>query len=312
MVKGLLVLLPLAATGLACGVSPAVSSDAGGAPRDATLPPESATDGREEPRSAAYLTELRVAGSPSDDGGVGAPFVLVPGFDPDIHDYYVRCGAGPNAMTVTLTGGPGSVGLLTAPTVSASAAHQSVAITIEEDDAIVAIATKSTATTEYWVRCLPHDFPPLQMIRHEDAGAPPRGYYLVGNGTLVQARWGYAMIVDGNGVPVWYVHGVPGQGITDVERLILGTVSFAPDDAFVIYTLDPLTSATLAPAGEEFDVHELRVLPDGHDLVLSNETATVDMTGLRVGLPDGGTTKLGKGTTITGCRISSSTPRPVR
>ena len=39
-----------------------------------------------------------------------------------------------------------------------------------QSDAIVAVATDGAAMDQYWVRCLPHDFPGLRMTAHAEAG----------------------------------------------------------------------------------------------------------------------------------------------
>ena len=55
-------------------------------------------------------------------------------------------------------------------------------------------------TDEYWVRCLPADFP---LLTTEKTGAVAPGYYLLENG-VAGGSGRFVMILDTNGVPVWY------------------------------------------------------------------------------------------------------------
>jgi hypothetical protein len=127
---------------------------------------------------------------------------LVPAFSPNVHDYYVGCAAGTNAFTVSMTAAAGARALLTKPETSPAAPQQMLSIQVLEDGAIVAVASDGTATSEYWVRCLPHDFPEISMATHPEAGTPLPGYYLVGNRFPTGASAGYAMVLNTDGVPV--------------------------------------------------------------------------------------------------------------
>src|SRR5206468_2750110 len=57
------------------------------------------------------------------------------------------------------------------------------------------------ASAQYWVRCLPHDFPQLSVTK---PGAPPSGWYLTGNVNSAPDGNQFAMVLDNNGTPVWY------------------------------------------------------------------------------------------------------------
>ncbi|HEY8088482.1 MAG TPA: hypothetical protein VIF09_11570, partial [Polyangiaceae bacterium] len=58
------------------------------------------------------LVALTVTGA-SPDGG--APLALTPAFSPDVHDYSVRCAAGTNVLSVTMTASDGADSLLLQP-----------------------------------------------------------------------------------------------------------------------------------------------------------------------------------------------------
>ena len=79
------------------------------------------------------------------------------------------------------------------------------------------------------------------MHLHPDAGTPPPGYYLVGNSGTTP---GYAMVLDGQGVPVWYDESSK-AGVDDVDDVVPGAVSF-----FTTWTGAPLSVSTSTLADE--------------------------------------------------------------
>jgi hypothetical protein len=263
-------------------------------------------DGGDSATGTASLTMPSVTPMVGTDATPG--LTLVPPFAPDVYDYYVRCGAGTNQLTVSMTASAGATTSLTQPTPSGSAPTQTLAVSVAENQAIVAVATAGAMTTEYWVRCLPHDFPKLQMTVHPDAGTAPPGYYLVGN-LQVTASGGYAMVLNGNGVPVWYYAMGAGLGVVDVDNVVSGAISFVAssqtvDENFEIHQLNPASKTTIAPMGYATDTHELRVLANGHYLVLSYPFKSgVDLTGLSIATADGGTDPLGPNSTIQDCAV---------
>jgi hypothetical protein len=188
-----------------------------------------------------------------------------------------------------MTASPGAESQLIQPSKSPSVAQQSLSVEVKENQAIVATATLGPSSVEYWVRCLPHDFTPIQMVRH---GATTPGYYLVGDIFAPPAAPGFAMVVDGNGVPVWY-YAQPRtapfnstSGVFDVDMVVPGTISFIPwpslDSAspFEIHDLSPLKTTYVAAAGLTLDSHELHLLPNGDFLMFTDQDETgIDLTG---------------------------------
>jgi hypothetical protein len=265
---------------------------------------------------AAFLIELSV--TPAAPSEASPPLTLVPAFSPDIHDYYVRCAAGTNALTVSMTASPGATSQLTQPIASISLPDQTLPVSVNENQAIVATASDETSSVDYWVRCLPYDFPHMAMTRYPEAGTPPAGYYLIGDAWLVgYAVAGYAMVLDGNGVPVWYFR-QPGLGVFDVDDVVTGTVTFRAsytnltfqeDQPFQIHLLSPLTTTAIEPDGYLTDVHELRPLANGNFLVLSYPLKSgIDLTGLTLPLADGGAEPLGPSSVIQDCVIVEFQP----
>ena len=176
---------------------------------------------------------------------------LYPAFSPDVHDYVVRCIAGDNALSLAFETTPGATLSVSTPAALLSNvdATQSLSITLSEDDPVVVETMGRGAPQQYWVRCLPHDFPTIQFTPHPDAGAPTPGWYLTGNATAATGETGFAMILDSRGTP-----GGPSAAgrrrATPVDRLPTGTMSFISAlGAFRSGTRPPNTSSRSSNRG---------------------------------------------------------------
>jgi hypothetical protein len=278
------------------------------APRDA--PVDTPCDA---PRDAGPPSLVALTVSEPSSGDAAAPNALIPQFFPTIHDYYVRCAAGTNQLTVSMTASPGSTSLVVQPTVSSSAPQQTLTVSVNDGQALVAEAADGTAVTDYWVRCLPSDFPHLQWKLHPRAGTPVPGYYLLG--TAQPTTGCYAMVLDSNGVPVWYVSSTPtslGWCVYDVDDVVSGAVSFyassdIPED-FEIHQLSPLVTTDLAANGQNVARHELLLLSNGDYLVVSTPFETLDLTGMQLPLSDGGVETLSGPQTVTACNLLELAP----
>ncbi len=275
--------------------------------RDAPLV-DGADEGRDAEAGTPSLAALTVT-TTGVEAGTGVS--LYPAFSPAIHDYYVRCAAGTNPLTVSMTAAPGSLSVLVLPVASATLPTQTIDVVAFENEPIVAAATNGAATTEYWVRCLPHDMAPLVWRPNATAGTPSPGYYLIGDDYPPAGVTGYAIVLDGNGVPVWYARAPEDHGTYDVDSVVPGTISYIPSfrvpqttNAFRMRGLRPPGTTLLAPSAYKPDIHELRVARSGNYLVLYVPTVYgVDLTGLRALLPDGGTEVLGPNATILECGV---------
>ena len=290
--------------GAAAGVTQACSSTEHAAASDAGTDADSST-------GPPTLVALSVKGA--------GP--LVPAFSSSINDYYVACAAATNALTVSITPSPGASGSLLqpAPATSPSATPSTKTLSVAASQAIVAVATRGNVTNEYWVRCLPSDFPPLTMTAYPDAGTPSPGYYLVGNVEFPFNGTGYAMILNGAGVPVWY-HPLPGGlGPNNVDDVVDGAVTFVPHSdqggtAFYpleVVQLRPPAVKKLEPMGYNVDEHELRVLPNGDYVMFAWPlTSGIDLTGVKIPAPllDGGFLEPGPGSTIQDCAVVEFDP----
>jgi Arylsulfotransferase (ASST) len=286
---------------LACGSSHE-SSD-GGSAHDAEeeAPHDAGQEVSAFDSSLPYLAALDVSGAASG---------ITPAFSPGILDYYVACAAGTSSLTVTMTASRGALASITGPTMSPAKSSQTVVVDVDEGGAIVAAASAGMQTTAYWIRCLPHDFPALAMSTYPDSGTPPPGYYLVGNAVVAMGERGYAMILDGNGVPVWFEAALDELAVSNVGSPAVGTISFIPT-SFVAYepysvvATNPLVSEAISPMGYNSDEHELTPLPNGHYLTFSYVLKPgVDLTGLSIPIPgDAGSVPLGPNSTIQDCVV---------
>jgi hypothetical protein len=312
--SALVVLASMTST-VACSPSPSADAGAdGGAEENAGRKDSGAhdasTDGSEESRDGSpSLTELRI--SESDVADASPEITLSPPFSPDIHDYYVRCPAAANALVVSMVASRGSESMLTRPTTSGASPKQTLDVSVLENQAIVAVATDGKTSVEYWVRCLPSDFPMMQWTLHPEAGAPTPGYYLLG--TRAPRPGNYAFMLDSHGVPVWYAASTSGGGaaVFDVDNVVTGAVSYfpTPGPTFEIRQLDPVATTYVQPTGQAGDEHELRHLSNGDFLEISSgEQTGVDLSGMNIPLEDGGVQTLSGLQTILACNILEITP----
>ncbi len=252
---------------------------------------------------------------------------LIPAFAPAIHDYYVRCvghpgGSAANSLSIAATGASGQLvqvaletpggGLVPA---TAPASSQALTLSVQNDQAIVVspAADGGGSGVAYWVRCLSDDMPEMVWTLRDGGAARTPGYYLWGTMSLPEGPRGglpqesaYAIVLDTNGVPVWYAYD-NSFAAYDVESLAPGEVSFSGP-----WQVDTLGGGAVYPVADNAadaggtstpDEHELRLLPSGHYLALSSQAEYVDLTGLSVPNSAGGTTTYGPNTPIYGCYV---------
>jgi hypothetical protein len=239
-----------------------------------------------------------------------SPLALSPAFSPSTFDYVVRCAAGTNSLTFTMTAESGGTVALTSPTTTPPAASRTTTVPLTPNQAAVVRATNSQGlSADYWIRCLPPDFPTVTATKHPAAGDPTPGWYVLGNNILptTGGTTSYAMILDLNGTPVWYKRSVPPA--VNVEPTRPDHVAFESTATATGYTTDPNATYdeySLADGsvkqyravGVPADLHEFNVLPNGHHVVLSYVLRSgVDLTGLNT------TPAPGPNSTIADCVI---------
>ncbi len=213
------------------------------------------------------------------------PLNLAPTFSPTITDYVLHCQAGTNTTQFSLaaaTGGAinvrGNVG-----------AKVSIQESLVENEAMIISVhgPGNPGGTDYWIRCLPHDFPQLGVTK---PGNPPSGWYLTGNILSPTGNPTYAMVLDNNGTPVWYRQS-SGHNVLNVTLLADGTIAWAtsagpgfgvsPNAAFEDYDLVTGTTRFLKAPITPTDFHELEQMANGDLMMLGTPLrAGVDLTSL--------------------------------
>jgi hypothetical protein len=245
-----------------------------------------------------------------------SPLTLSPAFSPTTTDYALACAAGANSLTVNADAAAGGSVRIVAPITTDPAPSLNESLDLAENAALVIEAASATGTTtQYWIRCLPHDFPTVTFHPHPGASAASPGWYLTGTLALGSTTYGnYAMILDNNGVPVWYKKTTP-VGAIDVTSLAPNTVTYAtapagrgyaidPNSAFTQYNLATGTTSSIKAVNAPTDFHELLTTPNGDHIVLAYPLKRgVDLTGL------GGTPAPGPNSTIADCQIQELDPQ---
>jgi len=235
-----------------------------------------------------------------------SPLLLRPAFSPSIHDYAVVCSPGTNTLTLGMTAIDGGAVSLSTPSTTTWAPAASVPVALAEDQAAVVLARDATGfTQQYWIRCLPHDFPLLTALPYPAAGSPTPGWYFIGNLFVAAGSGPFAMIVDVNGTPIWY-HRLPSSQAnpTIVEPLpdsTVGITTSSNPSIGTLYFLATWTTRAINTVGIPLNNHDLRLLPNGDVMVLSYPSLSgVNLTGLK---------SYGPNSTILDCAVQEIDPQ---
>jgi hypothetical protein len=186
---------------------------------------------------------------------------MSPLFSPSIHDYVIHCASATNSITFTVNGAP-------------------ITKTLVENQPEIVQGNGAP----YWIRCLPHDFPPITATPMN--GGPSPGYYFTGTITKPKSPVAYptpyAMILDTNGTPVWYQaasYGANLDGATNVELFPNDTLAWSPingpgvgatpGQGYRLFNLDTQTLSQQPSPAQPPDLHELLQLPNGHRMELA-------------------------------------------
>ncbi len=224
-----------------------------------------------------------------------------PELDPDVHDYAVQCAAGTNSLPARVVPAPGVAAQVasrnpegvvdTGGTGGYGPAERTVALA--EDDALVITLTPASGPAdEYWFRCLPHDFPTLDVTI---TNPPAPGYYLLDSGVPISATptaSPFAIILDEHGVPVWYRHVNP--AVIDVHRdsdgnMVWGQFSAPgfgtdPNLGYEVRRLDGTRLKLWRTVGADTptDYHDIVQLPGGDRLMIGyrERAGTFDLASL--------------------------------
>jgi hypothetical protein len=241
---------------------------------------------------------------------------LFPSFSSGTFDYVLRCAAGTNAVTINATAVAGGTVRLVKPITTQPSPSQSNPVNLAENQAAVVEATNAQGQAkQYWIRCLPNDFPTIDATPHPGAGTPTPGWYLTAD--FPNATTGaYAMILDTHGTPVWYKHVSTGNP-TDVKFFGKNRVAFAgatggmggynqdPNADYKVYNLENnQVTETIKAFGVSTDFHDMEPLPNGNRLVMSYVIkGGFDLTGLNA------TPAPGPNSTIADCEVQEVNPQ---
>lgn len=237
-------------------------------------------------RTAAALIAVGAAAiSWAPDAGaatrIGAQPALYPAFSTKVTDYVSRCRAGrPLKLTVRA---PRSAQVTID---SRKAPHRgSTRASVNRhtgQDTRITIASRLKRAT-YHVRCLPKDFPRWTSERH---GSPQASFYIV---TPAEGGKGspYVVIFDNHGVPIWWKR--TGYKPIDAKLLPNGNLAWSEftGGAFAVRStpyeerrLNGKLVRKINTVGTVTDSHDLRVMPNGHYLLVSYviRDTTVDLS----------------------------------
>jgi Arylsulfotransferase (ASST) len=226
--------------------------------------------------SAATHIVVDVFGGFRADGAVRAldigSLALQPPFEADITDYVTYCPSQTaNAFSIFVRGMPGT----TVEIVGAGSGSPVLSVGIFRDaDQLIQLRVTPAggAPTDYWIRCLPPDFPKITTTR---LGPTPPGWYL-----MTTSEFG--IIADEHGVPVWYRRAIaPARNPRNLMRLGPNELTwfedrgFAlgnnPDDGYERFTLGgtpigiPLEVGNPLPTNH----HDMVPLSNGNFLVMA-------------------------------------------
>lgn len=187
-----------------------------------------------------------------------------PPYTPDGSDYAVRCDDAAaldldllRGVSARVNGVPVTTGLI-----SLSGA----------DDELTSVQLRrGTTTRTHWFRCVPDDFPRIDVER---SGATAPGWYL----TMlyeVGAAHSYATIMDGRGAPVWYQATDPGsiEFRLGSDGLFVGVAALGPrygvlpDAGYEVFTLTGKVVKEIITVDDTIDGDVVEHPTDHHDIV---------------------------------------------
>ncbi len=244
-----------------------------------------------------------------------SPLQLKPAFSPSTFDYVVPCATGTNTLTLTIGAITGGTVALVDPATTPSRQQTDTVNLVENQAVTIHAADGRGHSADYWIRCLPHDFPPLNITRHPENGAPTPGWYLTSN-VFAPPGGSFAMILDSNGTPVWYKRAV--GAATNITPLGKNTVAYLDSAAgatfnadlnrvYDVHDLATNQTSHIGAVGTPVDFHELQTLPNGNHLLLAYRIKTgVNLTGLPA---ENGNPAPGANSTMADCEVQEVDPQ---
>jgi hypothetical protein len=196
---------------------------------------------------------------------------LTPNFDPSIHDYVVNCASGPEVQFTAQGQGAniallyGTGGMINRPQpYPAPYLQRTFPLTPGQRFRFIIGGTAS----EYSVRCLPSDFPPLSV---EIGSSPPQAEWYVFSPSI-GASTPYVILTDSHGTPVWWKLE---PGGTAIDAKVLGPTQIGWTTLTVYgaggqYVIRDFGGHILNTITGDIDDHELAMTPAGTFLVIED------------------------------------------
>jgi hypothetical protein len=199
---------------------------------------------------------------------------LYPAFDPAVSDYVVRCDAGaPVQVSVSNSDGADTTTTVSVDGQAPQTGAFVASVSLGQGQEFTITVTQGATTKEYFVRCLPADFPTWTSDR---PGTPQAEYYVVAP-ALGSGTGRYVIIYDTNGVPVWWMAPPPGRKPVDAKLTATGDVLWTESDTSGVALdaaergLDGSTvDDSITPDGYSSDQHDVELLPNGNYLVMGD------------------------------------------
>jgi Arylsulfotransferase (ASST) len=217
--------------------------------------------------SSGVITDSAPTASAAASLGIQFSPPLSPSFDPDIHDYVVDCStsqtaqlsiAGPRPIGFQFLGTSGTVG----PVQPENQVQFRQTVTLNPGQGYrFAIGGRGT----YSVRCLPPDFPPLEVTLN----GTPRARWYVFTPDIGNAAAPYVIITDSRGTPVWWYREAVSLG-SDAKLLGSNQIAWTSLDSSGAgtYVIRTFTGQTLNVLTGNLDGHDLQPTPAGTFLAI--------------------------------------------
>lgn len=210
---------------------------------------------------------------------------LFPAFDPNVHDYTVKCTGAPLEVSGRLAQGSS----ISVDGNGVQTGAFTTSVPLAENQEFTFSLSDGTATSDYHVRCLPTNFPAWEF----EALRPLQHQFYMVDPAIGAGGTGYAIVFDDHGVPVWWQGSSPGpidaKFISEEGQPTRLTWwgQFGNADGYQIHELDGTVVHTVSAVGGSTDIHELQREPNGDYLVISYQPREhVDLTAFGGGADD--------------------------
>jgi hypothetical protein len=207
---------------------------------------------------------------------------LTPQFNPLVHDYVTQCTGIPSVQLTVALPPNVAIGLVepsgaTVPSQTYKSGRFQQTMTMAAGQRLQ--FSLSTQSEGYSVRCLPADFPPLQVpkstvgdptLTNNESTLPQAQWYVfalgLGHTVGVAAPPSYVIIADAHGTPVWWMS-EPLGSVLDAKVLSGNQVAWTTQTAGQ-YFLRNFSGELLNTLTGNLDDHELRLTPQATYLVI--------------------------------------------